>query len=204
MTGGRGIRKSFALALVAAGVMTYLLATTFAGSATAQAGGASVASITGAAFTPGESTCISYSRGGYSGEYTDQDGCEFSAGIQLPHGATVIGVFVFYDGNGTNANLHFEESGPFGGHEDIANLDLNDCGSDTCVAAQTGADLVSPDVNNLFFGYAAWVSPSCDPGCGFTLFRVSVVYIAPAGAGPAVTPNNIPKGGKAVNPKKHH
>jgi hypothetical protein len=199
MTGGRGIRKSLALALVVAGVMTYLLATTFAGSATAQAGGVSVASITGAAFTPGDSNCISYSRDGYSGQYTDFDGCEFSAGIQLPHGATVLGVFVFYDANGTSAQLHFEESGPFQGHEDIAEVDLDDCGNDTCVAFDV--QLESPDVNNLFFGYAAWVSPSC---CEFTLFRVAVVYTTPAGAGPAVTPNNIPKGGKAVNPKKDH
>ena len=204
MTGGRGIRKSLALALVLAGVMTYLLATTFAGSATAQAGGLSVASITGAAFTPGASGCSAYDRNGYSGEYTDQDGCEFSAGIQLPHGATVFAVFVFYDGNGTSAELHFEESGPFGGHTDIAALDLNDCGSDECVAFEAGGDLESPDINNLFFGYAAWVSPSCDPNCGFTIFRVAVAYVAPVGAGPAVTPNNIPKGGKAVNPKKDH
>ena len=97
---------------------------------------------------------------------------------------------------------HGYRSGPFGSHTDIAIVDLEDCGSDTCVAFDT--DLESPDVNNLFFGYAAWVSPGCDPNCGFTIFRVAVVYIAPAGAGPAVTPNNIPKGGKAVNPKKHH
>jgi hypothetical protein len=90
-------------------------------------------------------------------------------------------------------------SGPFQGHEDIAEVDLDDCGNDTCVAFDV--QLESPDVNNLFFGYAAWVSPSC---CEFTLFRVAVVYTTPAGAGPAVTPNNIPKGGKAVNPKKDH
>ena len=107
------------------------------------------------------SGCSAYDRNGYSGEYTDQDGCEFSAGIQLPHGATVFAVFVFYDGNGTSAELHFEESGPFGGHTDIAALDLNDCGSDECVAFEAGGDLESPDINNLFFGYAAWVSPSC-------------------------------------------
>ena len=203
MTGGRGIRKSVVLALVAASALTYLLATTFAGSATAQAGGLSVASITGAAFTPESSGCFGYDRNGYSGEFTDFDGCNFSGGIQLPHGATVVAVFVFYDALDGEAEFHFEENGPFGGgeHTDIAGLGLVDCGDDTCVAFEAGADLESPDVNNLAFGYAAWVSPGC---CGFTIHRVSVVYIAPTGAGPAVTPNNLPQGGKSVNPPRNH
>lgn len=193
MTAGRGIRKWVALALVAAGVMTYLLATTFAGSATAQSG-SNYASITGAAFTPEESGCMAYDRNGYSGEFEDDDGCNFSGGIQLPNGAVVTGVIAFYEPNGASADLHLEESGPFAGHTDIAVLNLNDCGSSQCVRSVFAPHLSSPDVNNLHFGYAAWVSPEC---CGFTLYRVVVRYTTNAAA--AVSPTSLPKGGTAVN-----
>jgi hypothetical protein len=176
--------------------MTYLLATTFAGSATAQSSVTSFASITGASFTPGTSECMVYTRNGYSGEFEDGDGCQFSGGIQLPHGALITGVWVFYEGGtGTSATLHLEENGPFSGHTDIAAFSLSDCGVSECVASST--HLTSPDVNNAHFGYAAWVSP--DPG--FTIYRVVVRYAAhPGAAGQAVSPTKLPKAGTAVNP----
>lgn len=183
--------------LIVGGAMTWLLATAFVGSAT----GATTAStdwavVAGAAFTPDDEDC-GYDRGNYSGEITSTGGCAMEAGIQLPHGATVTGVFVFYDGNGDSASVHLEENDSFGSHTDIASLGIGGCDDASppvpCFAMDTSLD--SPNIDNSSNSYGIWVS---DSGGDITLYRVAVRYTT------AVTHTSgsptTGKAGTSVNP----
>ena len=175
-------------AVLAAASATVILSMTFAGTAAGQSPTLQAFTVAGAAFTPDDSGC-SYSRNGYSGEIQDGSECDYAASIQLPHGSTVVGVFVFYDSNESGGrSLHMEENFWTGGHNDIADVDLPECtpsdDQHPCIGAQLfGFD--SPDINNAFFGYAGWLSSG---GPGFILYRLLVVVSVPAGAGPASNP----------------
>ena len=145
----KGTRKWVAVSIAAGLAMTAVLAMTFAGSASSAAAGVSYVSVPGAAFTPdyndGDGNC-EYERDNYSGVYIDWDGCAFEAGVDLPHGSFITGVWAYYENDDTgNANLHLEKSDSFGGHEDVADMNLHNCVPSyptACVAVATSPHLL--------------------------------------------------------------
>ena len=176
---GRGTRTWFVVAIAAAAVMTYMLATTFAGSATGATTAATTTWVTvsGAGFQHEDGSDNDYDHNGYSGKIVDDDGNEYVADVTLPHGSTVLGVWAFFDDpDDEGANLHLEESDNDGDHTDIANISMSDCQADDdgeqCVATDNHLD--SPDVDNAHRSYGLWLSTNCEEGCEFGLYRVAI------------------------------
>lgn len=199
MKAGKRFRKSIVVALIAAGALTYLLATTFAGSATSATMTTTYVTVAGGAFQPQSSSCFDFNHDGYSGAIQDFDECQYVAGVQLPQGAIVTGVSVFYDSNGNSgSDLHLEESDNLGNHNDIAdftNMPVCEIGPGACVASKIGSQLISPDVDNFHRSYAIWWDN--DDCCDMVLFNVEIRLSVPSTtaavssspAGPITTPS---------------
>lgn len=190
----RSFRAWIVVGLVAAGAMTWLLATTFAGSAGAQAGTITTwVTVSGAAFTPERDSCFDYTHNGYSGAIEDDDECEYVADVALPHGSTVTGVWAYFDADGEEAELHLEENDDeqedTPGHVDMAEVFMDDCEaedepSERCVVEDL--HIVSPGVDNAHRSYGIWLDvQDC---CGFDLHRVAIRLSVPINGAAAVSP----------------
>ena len=157
----KGVRKWLVVGLIAAGAMTYLLATTFAGSATGAQSQSTTTWITvsGSGFIPESDDCFDYDHDGFSGLINDQDECEYVADVTLPHGSTVREVHAYFDADGQEANLHLEENDSDGDHTDIANISMDNCevsDGHPCIASDFHPD--SPGVNNSHHSYGLWLN----------------------------------------------
>jgi hypothetical protein len=156
--------------------------------------------VPGAAFIAEDSVSSDVNHGNYSGEADLNSGASAIAPVELPNGAVVTKVVLWYAPVGSDGDLeiHLESNIPANDHDDMVILNAKaSCVTTPCKVSTSS--VFAKTINNGFRDYGIFARDNS--GTGVTLYRVQIFYkTAAVGPQAAVATDSIGAGGDHNNP----